>query len=95
MLINQNSNATILSTAVLNFNMKTVFETLERLLFNQHTKCLYNIANYLDFLHVQILCKMSEFCDIPTKHTVKYIACSLKWYINYVCVLNVCEVIHF
>ena len=27
--------------------------------------------------------QMSEFHETPTKYTVKYIACSLKWYINY------------
>ena len=47
---------------VLNFNMKTVFETVEWLLSDQHiTKNLYNIANYFEFLHVQILCKWANF----------------------------------
>ena len=31
---------------------------------------------------------MSEFHDILSKHTVKYIDCSLKWYIIYACVFN-------
>ena len=58
--------------------MKTVFETFEYLLFNQHiTKSLYNIANYFEFLHMQ----MSKFHDILTKNTVKDFACSLKRYI--------------
>ena len=57
MLISQNSNANILTIAALNFSIKTDSETLECILFNQHkTKSLYNIANYFEFLHVQILC---------------------------------------
>ena len=57
MLISENFNANILAIAVLNFNMKTDSETLECELFNQHkTKSLYNIANYFEFLHRQILC---------------------------------------
>ena len=72
--------------------MKTITETFECLLFNQHiTKSLYNIANYFEFLHVQ----MSEFHDIQTKNTVKCIAYSLKRYIIYACVLNGCNVMHF
>ena len=38
--------------------------------------------------------QMSEFHDIPTKNTVKYIACSLKWYLIYACVLNGYNVKH-
>ena len=37
--------------------------------------------------------QMIEFRDSLIKHTVKYIACSLKWYITYACVLNGCDVI--
>ena len=72
--------------------MKTDSETLECLLFNQHKSVsLYNIVNYFEILHMQ----MSEFWDILTKHTVKYIACSLKWYVIYACVLNDCDFMHF
>ena len=39
--------------------------------------------------------QISQFRDILTKHTVKYIACSLKWYIIYACVLNGFDVMHF
>ena len=39
--------------------------------------------------------QMGEFYDIPTKNTVKYIACFLKRYIIYACVLNGCIVMHF
>ena len=39
--------------------------------------------------------QMNEFHDFPTKNTVKYIACSLKRYIIYACVLDSCNVMHF
>ena len=39
--------------------------------------------------------QISEFSDVPTKHTVKNIAYSLKWYIIYVCVLNAGNVMLF
>ena len=39
--------------------------------------------------------QMIEFRDILTKHTVKYFACSLKWYSIYACVLNGRDVMHF
>ena len=32
--------------------------------------------------------QMSEFHDVPTKYTVKYIVYSLKRYIIYACVFN-------
>ena len=96
MLISQNSNANILAIAVLNFNMKTDSETLECLLFNQHkTKSLYNIATISNFFASANFVQMSEFRDILTKHTVKYIACSLGWYIIYACVLTGCDAMHF
>ena len=96
MLISQNSNANILEIAVLNFSMETDSETLECLPFNQHkTKSLYNSSQLLRiFAHANFM-QISKFHDILTKHTVKYISCSLKWYIIYACVLIACDVMHF
>ena len=75
--------------------MKTVSEMFERLLFNQHiTKSLYNSQLFRSFARANFM-QMCEFRDIPTKHTVEYIACSFKWYIIYACVLNGWKVMHF
>ena len=75
--------------------MKTVSKTFECLLSNKHvTKNLYDKANIRIFACANFM-QMSKFCDIPTKHTVKYIAFSLKWYMIYACVLNGYKVMHF
>ena len=91
MQISYDSNLNILATAVLNFNMKTVSETFECLLLNQHiTMSYYNTANCFELLHMQILCKWANFIIFRLNITVKYIASSLKYikYIIYACVLN-------
>ena len=54
MQISLNSNSYIFATIVLNFNMKTVSETFESLLFDQN-------ITYFEFLHMQILCKLANF----------------------------------
>ena len=97
MQISLDSNLNILATTVMNFDIKTGSETFEYLLFNQHiNKSLNNIANYFEFLHVQILWKSVNFMIIRLKYSK--IHCPLVetvYTVIYPFVWNGCNIMHF
>ena len=64
----QNLNLIYFATSGQNLKMKTVLETWEYICicFWKNTEVLFNIAHYVDFMHVQFYVKWADFMTFST-----------------------------